>query len=89
LVDNLHVALAYQRQGLGARLMKSVAEVVGDDPMYLWVLEQNAAAQAFYRSLGGQVVESVAVDPPGGNATRLNGSPQKLRMWWPKALELR
>jgi len=85
LVDNLHVALAYQRNGVGARLMESIAEAVGVGPMYLWVLEQNVAAQAFYRRLGGQSVERALVPPPGGVPSRLNGSPSRLRMCWPDA----
>jgi hypothetical protein len=53
--------------------------------MYLWVLEQNAAAQEFYRALGGTCVEEAPVSPPGGVASRLAGSPAKLRFTWPDA----
>jgi hypothetical protein len=53
--------------------------------MYLWVLEQNAAAQQFYRACGARHVETAAVSPPGGDPSRLNGSPRKFRMAWPDA----
>jgi hypothetical protein len=53
--------------------------------MYLWVLEQNTAAQEFYRALGGTCVEKAPVSPPGGVASRLAGSPAKLRFTWPDA----
>ncbi|EPJ42628.1 hypothetical protein STAFG_0002 [Streptomyces afghaniensis 772] len=32
--------------------------------MYLWVLEQNTAAQEFYRALGCTCVEKALVPPP-------------------------
>jgi hypothetical protein len=56
--------------------------------MYLWALEQNTAAQQFYRARGARHVETAAVSPPGGDPSRLNGSPRKLRMAWPEAAGL-
>jgi hypothetical protein len=50
--------------------------------MYLWVLEQNTAAQQFYRALGGTCVEVAPVPPPGGVPARLNGFPKGLRIAW-------
>jgi ribosomal protein S18 acetylase RimI-like enzyme len=50
--------------------------------LYLWVLEQNVDAQAFYEALGARRVERAPVAPPGGVADRLNGSPYKLRYAW-------
>jgi ribosomal protein S18 acetylase RimI-like enzyme len=88
LVDNIHVAFRTQRAGVGTRLMGSAAEaVIEQSPhsgLYLWVLEQNAAAQAFYEARGGRCLERAPVDAPGGVAGRLNGSPLKLRYVWPQ-----
>jgi hypothetical protein len=49
----------------------------------LWVLEQNTAAQQFYRALGGTCIEKAMVSPPGGIPARLNGSPNEFRFTWP------
>ncbi|MGH9016212.1 MAG: GNAT family N-acetyltransferase [Acidimicrobiales bacterium] len=80
LLDNLHVAPAVKRRGIGARLMgQAAARVVERDPekgLYLWVLEQNTAAQAFYEALGGVRVERGFGRPPGG------GAPPRLRYAW-------
>ena len=38
-----------QNKGLGAALLRAV---VGESPAYLWVLEDNVRAQAFYRRHG-------------------------------------
>lgn len=88
LVDNLHVAAAHQRRGLGSRLMAAAARAVGAGPMYLWVLEQNTAGRAFYAAIGGRLGAGIAVPPPGGVASRLCGAPVKLRVSWPDAAEL-
>ena len=71
LLDNLHVGADMKRNGIGRRLMSEAARsVVADDPssgLYLWVLEQNVAAQSFYRAQGGMDVERVLAGPfPGG-----------------------
>ena len=34
--------------------------------LYLWVLEQNAGARAFYEARGGRCVGRDLVSPPGG-----------------------
>jgi GNAT superfamily N-acetyltransferase len=61
------------------------AQTGGSPPagLYLWVLEQNADAQAFYEARGGRCVGRGLTDPPGGDSSRLNGSPAKLRYAWP------
>lgn len=86
LVDNLHVVPARQRLGIGSVLMARAAQAVVErartDAMYLWVLEQNAAAQAFYAAHGGRCAERAPVDSPGGVPGRLNGRPVKLRFVW-------
>jgi ribosomal protein S18 acetylase RimI-like enzyme len=86
LLDNLHVAHGHKRGGIGATLLKLSAEFVADrapaEGLHLWVLEQNTAAQAFYRALGGECVERGVVPPPGGVEGRLNGEPACLRFVW-------
>ncbi|MFD5234033.1 GNAT family N-acetyltransferase [Streptomyces qaidamensis] len=89
LVDNLHVVQHRRRTGLGTALLSRAAEAVAERAscraLYLWVLEQNTAAQEFYRALGGTCVEKAPVSPPGGVSSRLAGSPAKLRFTWPDA----
>jgi ribosomal protein S18 acetylase RimI-like enzyme len=89
LLDNLHVAAAQKRRGIGSRLMAITAEGViaagAESPgMYLWVLEQNTGAQAFYRALGAESAGRAAVLAPGGLPGRLHGTPMKLRYAWPR-----
>ncbi|MGH8932519.1 MAG: GNAT family N-acetyltransferase [Egibacteraceae bacterium] len=85
LLDNLHVAHPRQRRGVGARMLALTAQAVAKQGtgLYLWVLEQNRDAQAFYEACGGREVERSVVSPPGGVASRLNGSPVMLRYAWP------
>ena len=86
LLDNLHVAYGLKRMGVGTRLMALTAQAVLDSTpesgLYLWVLEQNAGARAFYTARGGTCVETSLVTPPGGDPARLNGSPRGLRFAW-------
>ncbi|MEU4220702.1 GNAT family N-acetyltransferase [Actinoplanes sp. NPDC026623] len=92
LVDNLHVVHDQHRTGLGTRLLARAARAVVDraagDAMFLWVLRQNAAAQRFYRASGAIRAETATVSPPGGDPSRLNGTPVKLRMAWSDASSL-
>ena len=44
--------------------------------LYLWVLEQNTAAQAFYEARGGIRVAAWTRAPPGGDPDRLAGAPR-------------
>ena len=87
LLDNLHVSSGRKRLGIGTRLIALTARAVLDSSpgsgLYLWVLEQNAGARAFYTARGGSCVETADVSPPGGDPTRLNGSPRSLRFVWP------
>jgi ribosomal protein S18 acetylase RimI-like enzyme len=87
LLDNLHVAHGHKRRGIGSRLLALTAGAVMERPgrtsLYLWVLEQNVDAQAFYHARGGRCVGRALVSPPGGNPSRLTGSPAKLRYAWP------
>jgi GNAT superfamily N-acetyltransferase len=94
LLDNLHVAAAHQRQGVGASLVALTARAVaerrpaGDRGLYLWVLEQNSAARAFYEALGAVFAGREPVSPPGGVPGRLHGNPFKLRYAWSDAAAL-
>lgn len=92
LLDNLHVALERKRGGLGSRLLAAAAteltaaRVAGG--LYLWVLEQNHDAQAFYRARGARYAGREPVTPPGGIGSRLTGAPVKLRFAWGELREL-
>ena len=70
-LDNLHVRHDLKRMGIGARLLAGTARAVArrrpSSGLYLWVLEQNTAAQAFYQGQGGRRVERELAGPfPGG-----------------------
>ena len=94
LLDNLHVVHDRKRRGIGVLLMDRVARaVVQERPgsrLFLWVLEQNESAHAFYESLGGRCVERELVPAPGGDPSRLAGTPASLRyVWFDPALLIR
>jgi ribosomal protein S18 acetylase RimI-like enzyme len=88
LLDNLHVADGHKRRGIASRLLALTAEAVMERPertgLYLWVLEQNVDAQAFYEARGGRCVGRGLASPPGGIASRVTGSSAKLRYAWPE-----
>lgn len=70
-LDNLHVRYGLKRQGIGTRLLAETARAVtrreSRTGLYLWVLEQNVAAQAFYQAQGGSRIERELAGPfPGG-----------------------
>jgi GNAT superfamily N-acetyltransferase len=92
LIDNLHVLHNQRRTGIGTQLLDRAARAVTawatGNAMYLWVLQQNTAAQQFYRALGASCVQTAAVPPPGGDPARLNGTPRCLRMAWSDASRL-
>ncbi|HEX4092679.1 MAG TPA: GNAT family N-acetyltransferase [Trebonia sp.] len=92
LLDNLHVSSGLKRLGIGTRLLALTAQAVLErspgSGLYLWVLEQNVAAQAFYAARGGSCVETAEVSPPGGEPDRLNGSPRSFRFVWPDPARL-
>jgi GNAT superfamily N-acetyltransferase len=85
-LDNLHVAHGLKRQGIGTRLLALTGQQVMDwspsSGLYLWVLEQNTDARAFYAARGAACVERADVPPPGGDPARLNGRPIGLRYAW-------
>jgi GNAT superfamily N-acetyltransferase len=84
LLDNLHVRYASKRQGVGSELMARSGQAAFDRgaALYLWVLEENVNARAFYAARGGVCVERAVVDPPGGVHDRLTGEHHKLRIAW-------
>ena len=90
LLDNLHVTPGLKRHGIGSRLLALTRAAVTDwsaqSPLYLWVLEQNAAARAFYEAMGGTRVERRDVPAPGGDPANLAGRPACLRYVWRAAL---
>ncbi len=92
LVDNLHVSRDVRRMGIGSRLLHRAARAASrrgtSRAMYLWVLQQNTAAQQFYRSCGAVGGETAPVSPPGGDPSRLDGAPRKMRMAWPDLTRL-
>ena len=86
-IDNLHVVHDWQGRGLGRALMRSAAEwVCRKQPgagVYLYVMEANATARAFYDRLGARNVQTVALADPGG------GHAPNCRYVWPDAGVLR
>src|SRR5437867_2055085 len=71
LLDNLHVRHDLKGRGIGTRLMAETAQAVikraPSSGLYLWVLEGNKAAQAFYQACGGKCVGSKTSQAPGGD----------------------
>jgi len=86
LVENLHVATSLHRNGVGTRLLAAAAGVIIErrpvSPVYLWVLEQNRKAQAFYVARHGQLGDREPITPPGGDPRNVDGNPFKLRVSW-------
>jgi len=70
LLDNLHVVWHLKRNGVGRTLLEEGAKRLlqqGRRNFYLWVLDQNIAAQKFYVAQGGKRVETCLRGPfPGG-----------------------
>lgn len=62
LIDNLHVRVPVKRKGIGTQLLQEVAKwllvQLPNDPVYLWALEKNYRARAFYENLQGKSVET-------------------------------
>jgi ribosomal protein S18 acetylase RimI-like enzyme len=86
-IDNLHVVHDWKGRGVGRALMAAAADWVcstqPDAGVYLWVMEANAAARAFYDRLGARNVETVTHEDPGG------GSAPNCRYVWADARMLR
>lgn len=69
-IDNLHVAPGLHRRGLGRSLMRRAAGWLCDagaqGGLYLWVMEANANARAFYDRLGATNAGTEMHEDPGG-----------------------
>lgn len=69
-IDNLHVDSRMQGRGIGRALMHAAAgwlrESQPDRGMWLWVMEANTSARAFYERLGAANAETVNLQDPGG-----------------------
>jgi ribosomal protein S18 acetylase RimI-like enzyme len=80
LLDNLHVTAELKRRAIGTHLVSETARAVAErrpaSGLYLWVLDQNTDAQAFYAARGGMVVERCDKWLPSGNAA------MSLRVAW-------
>ena len=82
LLDNLHVAHHMKGRGIGTQILRETGQALVErrplSGLYLWVLDQNKAAQAFYDARGGMCVGRKLAGPfPGG------GSAIALRYAWP------
>jgi ribosomal protein S18 acetylase RimI-like enzyme len=82
LLDNLHVTADRKRSGIGTRLLAETARRVIErrrtSGLFLWVLEQNTAAQAFYLARGGRFEDAQAKPQPGGSTA------VAIRVVWPE-----
>jgi hypothetical protein len=81
LLENLHVRYDVKRTGIGTGLLTETARLVIEASpltgLYLWVLEQNQPAQAFYQAQGAQCAGQRWGGPfPGG------GTAVTLRYAW-------
>lgn len=87
LIDNLHVAHAHKRQGVGTFLMRQAGSWLksyyGRLGVYLWVMEANQPARRFYEKLGSTNAGIIDKPNPAGG-----GSAPNCRYIWssPKAL---
>jgi ribosomal protein S18 acetylase RimI-like enzyme len=80
-IDNLHVAHDRHGHGIGRDLMRRAAEWLRathpDAGVYLWVMEANTRARAFYDHLGATNAGTVDKEDPGG------GHAPNCRYVWP------
>ena len=86
-LDNLHVASAAKRSGIGTALMTQVGARLDDrypdHGVYLLVLEVNTSARRFYERLGGRNDGMSTMETHGGTVV------QSCRYVWPRAERLR
>lgn len=71
LLENLHVAPAHKRRGIGRALVHRVHEWSAQrhpgSGLHLWVLAPNTPAQRFYQRLGASAVEASVWAAPDGS----------------------
>ena len=71
-IDNLHVVHDWTGRGVGRVLMRRAAEWVCETRpgagVWLWVMEANAGARAFYDRLGARNEETILMADPGGGS---------------------
>ena len=86
LLENLHVAQEHRGAGIGAQLVRHIAQWCirshASDVLHLWVLAPNIAAQGFYQCLGASSVEQSEWNAPDGNRV------SELRFAWPNVATL-
>lgn len=84
LLDNLHVARAWQAQGIGSALLREIAswsaKLAPRDGLYLWLLPINRTSQAFYLRRGASALQ--AADAPATKRMPM------LRYGWPRPVSL-
>lgn len=85
-IDNLHVATASKRNGIGSSLMRQagawLAHRYPDLGVHLLVLESNSSARSFYERLGAQNAGVSSMETHGGAVVR------SCRYTWPNAERL-
>jgi ribosomal protein S18 acetylase RimI-like enzyme len=81
-VDNLHVATASKRAGVGSSLMRQagawLARGYSDLAVYLLVLEANSTARRFYERIGARSAGVSTMETHGGAIVR------SCRYTWPR-----
>lgn len=78
-LDTLLVDPAMRSSGIGTGLLRRLAEEVAADKrkgLYVWVIDGNTAADAFYRSLGAEAADR-------GISVMLGGEVPQTRLVWP------
>ena len=76
LVDNLHVLPSHHGAGIGRGLLMAVAHFARERAkanathagLFLWCLEQNIRARAFYEHLGAEAVERIVSTAADGQS---------------------
>lgn len=70
-IDNLHVTIERKGEGIGRALMRQAGEAMlhalPRRPAYLFVLESNDAARAFYERVGAVAAEHGRIVEPDGS----------------------
>ena len=82
-VDNIHVARASKRSGIGSSLMRQAGAWLSLHypglGIHLWVLEANSSARRFYEHLGAHNAGVSTMETHGGAVVR------SCRYTWPRA----